>query len=164
MIVVSNASPIIILSQIGLFSLLKSLFHEIQIPQAVYDEVVEQGKGRAGSTQARKALNIWLYAKQVLDAPRPHYLPATLTKTDIAVLRLAQQIKADVVLTDDLMLRKAGQKLGFLVAGVGGILLKAKHAELIETVRDPLAEAIAHGLHFSEALRQELFRAAGEEE
>lgn len=164
MIVVSNASPIIILSRIGLFALLRSLFHEVHIPAPVYDEVVTQGEGRPGSTEVEDALTVWLHAKSLSHTSRLHGLPTTLTPTDRAVLQCAQELKAHVILTDDLMLRRAGLKLGFAVSGVGGILLKAKRASLIPSVGEPLAAALKQGLRVSEALQQELLRAAGESE
>jgi len=46
--VVANSSVIIFLSKIGLLYLLKRLFGDIYIPEAVYREVVIEGeKGRA---------------------------------------------------------------------------------------------------------------------
>lgn len=53
--VVSNSTPLIALSRIGRFNLLKELFHEIVVPDAVFSEVVTSGKGRAGSKELESA-------------------------------------------------------------------------------------------------------------
>jgi predicted nucleic acid-binding protein len=45
MIVVSNSSPLIALSAVGLFELLATLYGAINIPQAVYLEVAVSGSG-----------------------------------------------------------------------------------------------------------------------
>lgn len=63
MIVVANSTPLIALSKVGKFNLLKDIFGEIVIPQGVYDEVVVQGAGRPGAGKVRKAA--WIRTKQV---------------------------------------------------------------------------------------------------
>ena len=49
--VAADSGPLISLASISLFDLLRSLFHSIHIPQAVYQEVVVAGKGRVGSEE-----------------------------------------------------------------------------------------------------------------
>ena len=39
MVVVSNASPLIVLSKLGQLALLPQLYEQVVIPDAVYDEV-----------------------------------------------------------------------------------------------------------------------------
>ena len=55
MIVVSNASPLIILAKISHFYLLQRLFKEITISEEVWDEVVVNGAGLPGSAEAQQA-------------------------------------------------------------------------------------------------------------
>lgn len=54
--VVSNASPLIGLSMINQFHLLKELFHKVYIPEAVYNDVVVKGRGKPGSEETEKAI------------------------------------------------------------------------------------------------------------
>lgn len=56
-VVVSNASPLISLARVGQFTLLKQVFQNIVIPDAVWKEVVINGKGRP-------AANLVIEAKQ----------------------------------------------------------------------------------------------------
>lgn len=51
MIVVSNASPLINLARIGQIGLLRELYGELWIPEAVWREVVEEGRGQAGAEE-----------------------------------------------------------------------------------------------------------------
>lgn len=48
MIVVSDASPLVNLGRIGKLSLLHDLYGDIVVPEAVWQEVVVEGKGRPG--------------------------------------------------------------------------------------------------------------------
>jgi len=52
---VSNASPLIHLAAIGRFQLLRVFFDEICVPPAVWREIVEQGRGRAGAAEVQEA-------------------------------------------------------------------------------------------------------------
>ena len=64
--VVADSSCLIGLAQIELFGLLKKLFSEICIPRAVYEEVVIQGRGEAGSNETECALkDRWISMKTV---------------------------------------------------------------------------------------------------
>ena len=60
MAVVSNASPLITLSGVGLLSLLKDLFQTVHITEATYNEVVTQGEGLPGSEDVAAARNDWI--------------------------------------------------------------------------------------------------------
>ncbi|MFP4033431.1 MAG: hypothetical protein ACLFTV_17895, partial [Desulfococcaceae bacterium] len=55
MIIVSNASPLTNLAIIGEFELLKFLFGEIHIPEAVWDELHAEDKNWPGSLEVASA-------------------------------------------------------------------------------------------------------------
>ena len=78
--IVSNATPLIYLAKADKLTLLKSIVNEVVIPEAVFKEVVMEGK-RLGETDAyrvEKCINQgWLKIKEVknllsFDFP-PHY-------------------------------------------------------------------------------------------
>lgn len=54
--VVSNSSPLIGLGMIGRFDLMRKLYKKISTPQAVYQEVVVEGRGRPGSSETQKGI------------------------------------------------------------------------------------------------------------
>jgi predicted nucleic acid-binding protein len=64
--VIADSSCLIVLSKIGKLEILRKLFERIYIPPAVFYEVVELGKGRAG-TQAIKEAN-WIECVTVKDS------------------------------------------------------------------------------------------------
>lgn len=58
MTVVSNTTPLIGLSLVGRFELLKNLFGSILIPSAVYNELVVKGAGRVGMEKVAKGVRM----------------------------------------------------------------------------------------------------------
>jgi len=63
--VISNASPLIALSNISRLKFLKELFHRVIIPKAVYTEVVEEGRDKPGAVEVKKAIDKWIEVKEV---------------------------------------------------------------------------------------------------
>ena len=55
MIVVSNASPLIILARVGQLQLLAEFYGRILIPTQVHEEVVIAGRGLPGSREVSDA-------------------------------------------------------------------------------------------------------------
>jgi len=66
--VVSDASPLILLSKIGKLNLLKELYQEIIIPLQVRDEVVEH-KDKASSILLSEIKKGWIQQKNVEISP-----------------------------------------------------------------------------------------------
>ena len=52
MIVICDASPLIVLATVHRLDLLRQLFDEIVIPESVYREVVVDGAGEPGAVEA----------------------------------------------------------------------------------------------------------------
>lgn len=61
--VVSNSTPIIALSRIGKLDILRVVFGTIEIPEAVFNEVVKEGASRPGANEVRDAA--WIDVQQV---------------------------------------------------------------------------------------------------
>ena len=66
MIVVSDTTPLIGLASIDRFELLRKLFGEIYIPQAVYDEAVVFGREKGGAKREVSGAK-WVKVKRVED-------------------------------------------------------------------------------------------------
>lgn len=78
--VICNASPLIALSSISQIELLKDLFQKIIIPQAVYQEVVEEGKNRPGALEVKDAIGEWIEIYKVKNLNEVNALRAILDK------------------------------------------------------------------------------------
>ena len=127
--VLSNAGPLIVLAKLNRLELLADLYHEVQIPQVVYDEVITQGLAR-GATDAL-TLRLFWQQKQwpIIESPaepRPRYQPPVILHPgELAVLGLAQTLPAPLVLLDDEVARAEARRLGLPVRGSLGVLVQA---------------------------------------
>jgi len=123
--------PIIALTTIGKLYLLKSIFTEIHIPAAVYDEVVARGENRPGTELVAQAE--WITTESVDDKERVAALRSTchLGVGEAEAIALAEQLRADWLLLDDLAARKAAEHRAIKFIGTLGILLLAKDLGLV---------------------------------
>lgn len=128
-LILSNAGPIIALAKLYRLDLLTTLYGQVQIPRAVYAEVVTQGLARGASD----ALTIRLFWQQqdwpVIETP-PEVLgayqpPVRLHSGEQAVLALAQSLSAALVLLDDEVARAEARRLKLPVRGTLGVLVQA---------------------------------------
>ncbi len=162
MIIIADSSPLISLAAIHSLDLLPSLYTTIHIPEAVYREVVTEGAGRAGTTEAATAT--WIERHTITDQQAVQDLlnKANINHGESEVIVLATELKATLVIMDDLAARRTAQAQGLLVIGTIGILLLAKQRGLIPTVKKSIAELIAAGKYIHPALYNEALRQAGE--
>ena len=88
MIVVSDSTILIGLVKIGKLDLLKEIFSKVYIPEEVFKEVVERGKGKPGSKVIKEAA--WIEQKPVKDKIQVAFLLGSLEKGEAEVLVLAR--------------------------------------------------------------------------
>jgi len=68
LVAATNAGPLIYLSVLGRLPLLRELFAEVLLPDAVYEEVVLQGHGLPGANESKAAVEAgWLRRVAVQD-------------------------------------------------------------------------------------------------
>jgi len=65
MIVIADSTCFISLARVSKFDLLKELFGEIVVPQAVFEKVVHRGKNRLGQNELRDSG--WVKAMTIKD-------------------------------------------------------------------------------------------------
>ncbi len=158
--VVSNSSTLIALATIGRLALLRSLFGEIAIPEAVYEEVVIQGQGEPGSREVADAE--WIRTVRVEDRLAVSLLQESLDKGESEAIVLGQELSARYVLLDDELARRKADLIGLSVAGTFAVLLMAKGAGLIPTVGSVLAELRQTDFRMSERVYTAVLVKAGE--
>jgi predicted nucleic acid-binding protein len=121
--VVADSSCLIGLAQIDLFKLLKELFSEVYIPDAVYDEVVIKGKGEAGSEETELAVkNGWILKKSVNDELAVNALTTILGKGEAEVIILCKELKLDCALIDEKTARDMAGLMNVNTMGILGII------------------------------------------
>ena len=134
-IVLCNAGPLMALGKLNRLGLLADLYREVQIPHAVYYEVVTRGLARG----APDALTVRLFLQRqrwpivdVPDAVLSAYTPSVvLDPGETEVLALAQTLMDPLVLLDDEVARAEARRLKLRLRGTLGILVHAYRKGLL---------------------------------
>jgi predicted nucleic acid-binding protein len=124
---VADAGPLIHLAEVGRFSLV-TIFERLHIPQAVWNETV--GQNRVAETGL---MGLSQLERHTLDEQGvAHFVQANgLEKLHLGEqegLYLCQQTGANLILTDDLAVRKAARSLHLTPVGSLGIVVRAYQA------------------------------------
>ncbi|MEE8583572.1 MAG: DUF3368 domain-containing protein [Acidobacteriota bacterium] len=158
MIVVSDASVLLALANCRSLQLLESLFEEIRVPGAVFDELAVPGKPMADSVS------------RFLDGKVTRLEPGELVEElsglgggEREAMALYWQLRADLLLVDDKRARKAARANGIRISGSLGVLLLAKERGLLKSVRPLLEELQASEIYVDGRLIRKALQLAGEE-
>ena len=160
MIVVSDSTILIGLVKIGKLDLLKEIFSKVFIPEEVFKEVVERGKGKPGSEIIKEAA--WIEAKPVKDKIQVAFLLGSLEKGEAEVLVLARELKADLILLDEEKARKSAVIAGFEIMGLLGLFILARNLDLIHEVRPLVDELMIKKFRISDKIIVKTLKKAGE--
>ena len=158
--VIVNSTPLIVLSNIGYLDLLRKLYTEIYIPQAVFDEVTEK---QASACQEVKNHTDWIHICEIKNVSEKRMYQAKLHAGEVEVMILAQEEpKSDLVILDDNAAKKTAKFLGLTVTGTLGVILKSKKQGLIESVSVLLDKLLDNGFYVSPEIKKLVMREAGE--
>lgn len=127
--VVSNTTPLISLSKISKIELLKLIYREIIIPKGVFEEY-QKGKNKEFYRDISKF--DWIKVTDVENEKTFEFL-LDLDKGEAESIVLAKNIKADLLIIDELRGREFARLKGLKITGTVGVLLKAKEKQLIQT-------------------------------
>lgn len=161
MIVVSDTSPLIAFAAVGHLDLLRNLYGEVVLPEAVHRELLAGGADAPGSASIDSAG--WLQVRSLTDRSRAIALGTELDEGEAEAIALAVELGADLLLVDEHRGRMVAGRLGVRVAGVLGVLIEAKRGSLLTDVR-PVLDALVTvaGFRVGEALYARVLEAAGE--
>jgi hypothetical protein len=161
--VVSNTSPILNLAVIGKLSLVHDQFGDILIPNSVLEELRIK-ENLPGSQTIRKALKEgWLRIHKVSDQSLVRVLQRELDKGEAEAITLAVQVKAEWILLDEKEGRKIAKSLGLKVAGILGILLRARHEGRLPSMQKAMDQLRDRaGFHIGGELYADLMIKSGE--
>jgi len=148
MLVISDSSPLIALSRIDRLDLLQKLYKRILIPKAVEEEVFSN-KG-AEKTPPEKPS--WIKTKTISQPLSVEVLSITLGRGESEAIALALELKADIIILDELAARSLATELNLRFTGILGILLKAKENNLLPSVKEVLDSLIKHEFRISSSL------------
>lgn len=151
--VVSNTSPITNLLSVGQISLLKLVYGEIVIPQAVKIEL----ESYHGSV-VFESLS-WLKCMHVRDRSG---VVSALGKGEAEAIVLAQEVRANLLLIDDYKARKEAEKRNLIVKGLLGVVQSAHQLGYLNLVKPLLDSLITNGFRVSEELYLRVLEESGE--
>ena len=160
MIVISDSTILIGLVKIGKLDLLKEIFFKVYIPEEVFKEVVERGKGKPGSKVIKEAA--WIELKPVKDKIQVAFLLGSLEKGEAEVLVLAKELNADLILLDEEKARKSAAIAGFEIMGLLGLFILAKNLGLIHKVRPLVDKLMINKFRISDKIIEKTLKKAGE--
>ncbi|MGE0884985.1 MAG: DUF3368 domain-containing protein [Blastocatellales bacterium] len=159
MIVISDTSPITNLAAIGQLDLLRQLYGQVIIPEAVFRELTAQDGRHPGAIVQQLT---WIETRAIANPTVVKALCAELDEGEAEAITLAQELSADLLLMDEHLGRAAAARFGLKVVGMLGVLIEAKHQGLIQAVK-PLADALMNlGFRIGQDLYQRVLQAAGE--
>lgn len=161
MTIVCNTSPITNLAAISQLELLHSLYGEIVIPQAVYDELTEVGYPVPGMTEVETA--DWIKVMAVCDRAQVATFQQVVDAGEAEAIALALELSAERLLIDEATGRAIAEASGLKITGVLGVLLIAKRQGLILLVR-PMIDLLIEqaGFRVSPALYDAVLTTAQE--
>ena len=151
MIVVSDTTPLISLMKIGHLDLVYQLFGEVQIPEAVYSELVINRRFPEESRmiQESKFKSVELLRRSTgLDAGESE------------AIILSDSLNADVLLMDETRGRKVAKQMGIQIMGTIGVLMLAYEEDRLSK-EEILAcvDVLKHnGRHISNKLYEQLLQ------
>jgi len=160
--IVCNTGPIISLAIIDNLDILRRIFHEVIVPEAVHNELLQGGPDFAGVASYQQSS--WIKV-QTPSTPVEPLLQTVLDKGEASVIQLARECDADLVLIDERKARKVAREIyGMRVVGSARLLVEAKQLGLINNVKDAITGMRNGGYWIQNDIIDFALRKAGEDE
>jgi predicted nucleic acid-binding protein len=159
--VMSNTSPLTNLAAIGHFDLLRRLYGELLIAEAVWEELNAGGQAWPGREEVAGAT--WIMRRAVVNRPLVTALRERLDPGEAETIALAVECQPPFILMDEKEGRHAAHRFGLKTVGVVGVLLEAKARGLVAGV-GPLLERLRQeaGFYLSDRVIQAARALCGE--
>jgi len=152
-IIVSDTTAITTMLKVDQAKLLQQLFGELLIPQAMWDELPAFYPKLPGFVSLRPVAE----TNPSLVGIRQ------LGRGEAEAITLAVEIKADLLLTDDLLARSIAGQMNVRCMGLLGVVFRAKKLGLTSSVGETISLfETKGGLYLSDAVKAEALRMAGE--
>lgn len=158
MIVISDTTPIISLLKINQLELLHHLFGEVQVPDAVYEELISNVKFQK---EAEEILGADYIKKVAVEDKKSVTLLRRATGLDAGeseAIILSDEIKAELLLMDEVKGRQVAKQMGLNIMGTIGILMTAFDEKLLssEDIEQCIDVLRSNGRHISDKLYEQL--------
>lgn len=155
-VIISNASPLIGLAGIEQLHILKKLWSEIVIPEAVYREVVIDGKGKPGASTIEEACKEWIKVVPVKNRAEVEVLQTVLDEGEAEAITLGQEIKAELLMLDNKEPRNFARTVTLKVIGTIGVIRLAWTKGLIKEPIHEINKLCFNGFWIDEKLIEQI--------
>ena len=148
-VVISDTSCLIILSNIQELDLLKRVYKNVITTPEIANEFGE-------------LLPSWVKIKSPVDVKQQHIFELQVDKGEASAIALALETPGSLLILDDLQARTFAEKLGIVITGTLGVIIKAKLNGIIPSVKHLLAKIKQTNFRISSALEEIVLKEAGE--
>ena len=154
-VVIVNSTPIIALFDIGQIDILKTLYNEVVIPEAVRNEVAIKDEHILDNYA-------WIKVKAIKNTAAKDTFISSLHDGEVEVMILAKELSSDLVIVDDSLARRYAKHQGLTITGTVGVILRAKHKGIIDSVKPLLDDLVNSDFYVSESVINDVLKLAGE--
>jgi predicted nucleic acid-binding protein len=155
-VIVSNASPLIVLLKINKLSILKELFEKIVVPETVYKEITAKEHDKLIFDKLE-----WIKVRSARNIEMTALLEKLIDRGEAEAIVLARELSA-ILLIDDAKARKYAKLLNIEVIGTLGLLKIAKRRGLVRSVRKVINDMLAEGYYIEDKLVRRILKDIGE--
>lgn len=152
---VSDTGPVLHLGEVGELGQLE-VFESVAVSQQVRSELRKHGALRHAAEILGDRLRVERVTQEQVETQRRQLSSLQLHAADLSTCALAARVRPDVVLTDDLALRKGLEGQGQVAVGSVGVLVRAyRTGRLSRTQLDASLDRLFNGssLYTSQAFR-----------
>jgi predicted nucleic acid-binding protein len=147
--IISDTSCLILLDKIGELSILNKLFGNITTTSEVAEEFGQP-------------LPPWFEIKEPSDKNYQAIIEASVDKGEASAIALAIELDDCLLIIDDLKGRKFANQLGLTIIGTIGVIVDAKLAGIIPSVKPILSKIKSTNFRITEQLELLILKLAGE--
>jgi len=156
--VITNNTPLVALWVSGYLDLLRQLFDEVWVPQAVCAEFLA---AEPALRQAALEASPWIRCMSLRNTQQVAVYIG-LDRGEAEVLALAKEHPPRLVIMDELRGRRYARRLRLPLTGTLGVLLLAKERGLISAIEPLVEDLLAAGLYLSPEVVVQALTLAGE--
>ena len=159
-LIIADAGPLIVLSRVGKLGLLRQVFGQMCITDAVQGELLAGGPF-PGQAEIASALADWI---DVVTVDVGSWEPANpdLGAGEVSSMCLASNRPGSLLILDDAAARREADWRGLSYVGLIGVVLEAKRLGYIEQAKPVLQSLQSAGYFLSERLLDKALAAVGE--
>ncbi len=148
-IIIADASCLILLDKIGKLELLRKLFGTINVTPEV-------------ATEFGSRLPSWIKTLPNSDKTLQLYIEKFVDKGEASAITLAKEFRNSLLIIDDLKGRIFAQKTGIAITGTLGIIVQAKFAGIITSIKPLILKIKETNFRISTELEDKILKIAGE--